>query len=328
MLWEDERYVRLYVRDTADWLALSFEAQGLLALILRKLDRGGYLSLGRQGRKGVFIAIGHAHRAVDLDGALQELLDDGCLQIEGAELLARNFEAAQTAHSSNAKKCREYRARHRAESPGVVPDTGSVTDTAGVTGDTGSVATDTPATHSTVLCCAGPNQTKEEEENAGARDGLGAPDPESSSSLEFDPIGDPDEPDRQLGGAILAGLAATKAMEPADVDALTLGRAARAHGVPADGGQMIADWLDAKGEGSTWLRGRDVGVFIAKDGAQLKLAWGHAKKRADERAKARVRTPVIAPSPGTGPLARPGAAKAAIRDAEELAAAQRRAGAA
>ena len=32
MRWEDERYVRVYTRDTPGWLSLSFDAQALLFL--------------------------------------------------------------------------------------------------------------------------------------------------------------------------------------------------------------------------------------------------------------------------------------------------------
>ena len=62
MRWEDERYVRLYTRDSVDWLMLSLEAQGLLALILRKLDRAGILPLGKHGGRAVAIAVGHPGR--------------------------------------------------------------------------------------------------------------------------------------------------------------------------------------------------------------------------------------------------------------------------
>ena len=40
MDWSNERYVRVYTRDTADWLALSTDAQDLLLLLLRRLRIG------------------------------------------------------------------------------------------------------------------------------------------------------------------------------------------------------------------------------------------------------------------------------------------------
>lgn len=114
MRWEDERYVRLYTRDTADWLSLSFEAQGLMTLILRKADRAGILSLGRHGKRAVAIAIGHAGRWEAVAPALEELLADGCIRIEGDKLLLPNFIEAQEAAQSDAQRQRESRAKARA----------------------------------------------------------------------------------------------------------------------------------------------------------------------------------------------------------------------
>lgn len=113
MRWEDERYVRLYTRDTVDWLSLSFEAQGLLSLILRKVDRAGVLELGRHGPTGVAVAVGHPHRHEVIVPALQELLDDGCIEIRGDRLIVRNFIEAQEAAQSDAARQRAHRERAR-----------------------------------------------------------------------------------------------------------------------------------------------------------------------------------------------------------------------
>ncbi len=75
MRWEDERYVRVYTRDTVDWQVLSFEAQGLFALLLRKVDRAGLLRLGKHGARGAAVAVGHPGRADVINAALGELLD-------------------------------------------------------------------------------------------------------------------------------------------------------------------------------------------------------------------------------------------------------------
>ena len=121
MRWEDERYVRLYTRDTTDWLALSFDAQALLALILRKVDRAGLMPLGRHGKRGVVIAIGHPGLWERLGPALEELLADGCVHItaDGGTLVVPNFLAAQEARASD--KARQQKARELAR------DTASVT---------------------------------------------------------------------------------------------------------------------------------------------------------------------------------------------------------
>ncbi|QSQ14077.1 hypothetical protein [Myxococcus landrumensis] len=114
MRWEDERYVRVYTRDTTDWLALSFDAQALFMMLLRKVDRAGLLPLGKHGRRGIAIAIGHAHEWERLESALEELLTDGCIGMtaDGGTLLVRNFLAAQEARASD--KARQSKARELA----------------------------------------------------------------------------------------------------------------------------------------------------------------------------------------------------------------------
>jgi hypothetical protein len=111
--WSDERYVRLYTRDTPDWQCLSFLAQGLFCLILRKVDRAGVLPLGRSGRKAVAIAVGHAHQWALLEPALEELLSDGCIRIEGDLLVVPNFLDAQEAEASDKARSKVYRERRR-----------------------------------------------------------------------------------------------------------------------------------------------------------------------------------------------------------------------
>lgn len=113
MIWSDERYVRLYTRDTPDWQCLSFLAQGLFCLVLRKVDRAGVLPLGRAGRRAVAIAVGHAHQWPMLEPALDELLADGCLRIEGDLLVVPNFLEAQEAEASDAARAKKHREKRR-----------------------------------------------------------------------------------------------------------------------------------------------------------------------------------------------------------------------
>jgi hypothetical protein len=58
MDWENERYVRVYTRDTIDWVALGWEAQSLFLLLIRKVDRSGVLEIGKHGARGVAGLIG------------------------------------------------------------------------------------------------------------------------------------------------------------------------------------------------------------------------------------------------------------------------------
>ncbi len=115
MRWEDERYVRLYTRDTVDWLALSLEAQGLLSLILRKVDRAGLLALGKRGGQSVAAILCHSDRWATVGPALDELLADGCVRIQGDILVVPNFIAAQEATMSPALRNREWRERKKLE---------------------------------------------------------------------------------------------------------------------------------------------------------------------------------------------------------------------
>lgn len=111
MRWEDERYVRLYTRDTAEWLALGWEAQSLLALTMRKLDRAGILELGRVGVRGLAAVVGMPTDVVER--ALGVLLADGCFVLNGTTLVMPNFIEAQEATQTDAQRKRESRARAR-----------------------------------------------------------------------------------------------------------------------------------------------------------------------------------------------------------------------
>lgn len=114
MRWEDERYVRVYTRDTVDWLALSFDAQALFLLLLRKVDRAGLLDLGRAGKRGVAVAVGHPRDWSRLEPALEELLADGCVRLteDGGRLLVPNFLTAQEAKASD--RARQQKSRETA----------------------------------------------------------------------------------------------------------------------------------------------------------------------------------------------------------------------
>lgn len=110
MRWEDERYVRLYTRNSLDWRTLSYGARGLFALLLREVDRAGVLPLGKHGERGVAAAVEGAW--ADVEPALHELLADGCILIRDNALVIRNFIEAQEAHASD--KSRQRAARERA----------------------------------------------------------------------------------------------------------------------------------------------------------------------------------------------------------------------
>ena len=114
MNWGDERYVRVYTRDTTDYLMWSWQAQALWWQILRKFTRAGVLELGRHGLKGI---CAHIKMPWDIAGpALDELLEDGCIALrQGAKgssyLFATNYVDANEAVQSD--KCRQQAVRER-----------------------------------------------------------------------------------------------------------------------------------------------------------------------------------------------------------------------
>jgi hypothetical protein len=111
MRWQDERYVRVYTRDTPDWIALGWEAQALFMLILRKVDRAGIMELGKQGRRGLTLMFGMPSDVAER--ALSALLDDGCIELARDRLIVRNFVDAQEAAISDAARKRAQREKDR-----------------------------------------------------------------------------------------------------------------------------------------------------------------------------------------------------------------------
>jgi hypothetical protein len=103
MRWEDEQFVKVYVRDTGDWLALGWEAQALFLLLLRKADRAGVLRAGRAKVRGLAALAGMPLEVVER--ALPALLEDGCLQeCEGGYIIPNYIEAQEARQTDRARK--------------------------------------------------------------------------------------------------------------------------------------------------------------------------------------------------------------------------------
>lgn len=111
MRWADERYVRLYTRDTVGWKMLPWQGRALLPLILRKVDRAGILELGEDGVEGLSALLDMPMDVVQ--PGLEALLKRGVLTQSGVRLVVPNFLEAQEATSSGAQRQREHRAKAR-----------------------------------------------------------------------------------------------------------------------------------------------------------------------------------------------------------------------
>lgn len=110
MRWEDERYVRLFTRDTPEWVALSWQARALFGELLRKVDRAGLLPIGRSGVKGLAGLVRMPTEVVE--PALDELIADGCVERTDDGIVLPNFIAAQEANQSD--RARKAASRERA----------------------------------------------------------------------------------------------------------------------------------------------------------------------------------------------------------------------
>lgn len=113
MRWEDERYVRLYTRDTIGWKLLPWQAKCVIPLVMRKLDRAGILDLGGAGLEGVAALI-DMPAEVALPG-IAAAIEKGVFVLNADALVMPHFLEAQECQQSDAIRQRESRERRRAE---------------------------------------------------------------------------------------------------------------------------------------------------------------------------------------------------------------------
>src|ERR1700744_1711196 len=111
MDWANERYCRLYTRDTASWLSWPWQSRALWPLLLRKADRTGAIALGRTGRKGLAMLVGLPINVASkgADG----LIADGCLEAPEGYLITPRFIEAQECSAPPAERQRGSRERKR-----------------------------------------------------------------------------------------------------------------------------------------------------------------------------------------------------------------------
>lgn len=110
MNYDEEHWIKVYTRDTAGWLASSWQARGLALEIARKLPKKtGELSLGRRGLE----ALAGLLRAPwsEIEPFVQELIADGRLQYDADRQIIRDpgHVARQTAVTSPAERKRRQR---------------------------------------------------------------------------------------------------------------------------------------------------------------------------------------------------------------------------
>jgi hypothetical protein len=153
--WQDERWVKLYVRDEPEWLVLPWWARGLFDEILKRVDPAGLMRLGKAGRKAIAASLSSPWDE-QLADAVQLLIDDGAIRLLDCDTLLSvpNFVEAQEAKQSD--KARQQKRRIRQQAMGsVTPCDGSVTESDQEPRNTTQAATlhDTPNTTPNVTLC-------------------------------------------------------------------------------------------------------------------------------------------------------------------------------
>jgi hypothetical protein len=153
MNFEDERYVRVYTRDTLTWVRLGWQGQSVLALLMRKVDRAGVVEIDDE------------EPAVALSGITGvpiEICDVAWLRLSSGKkptvtlrdgpsraLVVPNFLPAQEAKQSDKARARKSRELRRLV-------TGRDEESQGVTRNHDRSQPVTPS-------CAVPSRTEEEE---------------------------------------------------------------------------------------------------------------------------------------------------------------------
>ena len=113
MDWANERYCRLYTRDTTTWKLLGWEGQTVLMHLLRKLDRGGRLPL--EGLSAEDVIVLHTGLPPTLvESGWASLVKREVFTSDGKHALMAQFRDAQEAKMSQAQRKRDQRERDAA----------------------------------------------------------------------------------------------------------------------------------------------------------------------------------------------------------------------
>lgn len=115
MDWSNERYVRLYTRETTTWKLLPWEGQALLAMLLRIVDRAGVLDLGGVTMGEAVCAAFPKWPAQVVETGLAALEKRGFIEVMPESIVVPNFLEAQEAQHSAAQRQRDSRERRRAK---------------------------------------------------------------------------------------------------------------------------------------------------------------------------------------------------------------------
>lgn len=112
MDWENENWIKMYTRDTADVIAIGPEGRAIWRELLCKLDRSGTIDIP----DGDLVVLADILR-IPIEWftiGFPKILSRGMAQYRSGRLIVPNFMPAQESRSSDAQRQRDSRARRRA----------------------------------------------------------------------------------------------------------------------------------------------------------------------------------------------------------------------
>jgi hypothetical protein len=267
--WENESYVRLYVRDTTTWRRMGWNAQCVLMHLLRRVDRSGRLEL--EGLPPWEIVALHTGAPSDVaKEGIERLLFLEVATLDMDALFLPTFTRAQTAKRADRLRQRESRDRRRTSQDVTdTHDTGSRLVTGGHD-ESSDVTSDGVASRSVTLSLAKLSSTELSQAvhtNARAR-GFDDPVPDDSDA----PPGFSEPSPRERSKALIADLQGMQLAWSMAVDEL------KESGALKSAPQLTHTHLKQAAERATGVPG------VSRDEAALALAR-HALRTALERGR-------------------------------------------
>lgn len=112
MNWPDEKYVKVYTRDTLTWKSWCWQARTVFSLLVRKLDGAGLIETGRMDPVDALALQLDLPREVVAAG-LPPIIDCGTAEMVPGGLLVPKWIEAQESTKTEAQKKRDQRSRVR-----------------------------------------------------------------------------------------------------------------------------------------------------------------------------------------------------------------------
>lgn len=109
MDWENERWVKLYTRNTAELVVIGWEARALLWELMRQCDGAGFIDTADPEELAVLCHMPSQH----VTACHGTLLARGIIEEANGGLLIRNFLEAQDSRTSDKERKRRSRERQR-----------------------------------------------------------------------------------------------------------------------------------------------------------------------------------------------------------------------